>query len=192
MFQKIIKRMYRVSSSATEGADLDKVFSKIFTLVHEEYRPRAVGVALKVLGSPKVKSFLGLAAQGKGRGSVDISDITSSEKAYVESLVDKNTKDKGLNPQEMNTLKDQFVDSFLEFEVIDKMDHIVDGILKDHQNLFNEDPERGLKFISLNKKVTPDKINRVYVSLYGEPVKASSSATENPFLEIAKKAVLER
>lgn len=67
MFQKIMKRMYKVSSSTTEGADLDKVFSKVFTLVHEEYRPRAVAIALKVLGSPKVKSFLGLAAQGKGR-----------------------------------------------------------------------------------------------------------------------------
>lgn len=192
MFQKIMKRMYKVSSSTAGKTDLDRVFSQIFSKVHEEYRPRAVAIALKVLGSPKVKTFLGLAAQGKGNGSVDISDITSSEKAYVESLVDKNTRDKGLDPQELHTLKDQFVDSFLEFEVIDRMDHIVDGILKNHQNLFNEDPDRGVKFLTLDKKATPDKINLVYVSLYGEPVKASSLVTENPFLGIAKKAVLER
>lgn len=192
MFQKIMRRMYRVSSVAEGKADLDRVFSQIFSKVHEEYRPRAVTIALKVLGSPKVKTFLGLAAQGKGNGSVDISDIISSEKAYVESLVDKNTRGKGLNPQELDTLKDQFIDSFLEFEVVDRMDHIVDGILKDHQNLFNEDPDRGMKFITLNNRVTPDKINLVYVSLYGEPVKASSSVNENPFLGIAKKAVAER
>jgi hypothetical protein len=143
-----------------------------------------------------MKDLMGKYILGHRGSSVDLLPMVKDLKEDILRDVDKEVDTWGKDiPEEdakyLGSIKEGFVSSFLEWAILDRINHIAQGIIgQTHRALLVEDESDKKGFIvSVNKEISPEETNFIYTKLHGEPIKGAPLKGD---LDIVKNALIKQ
>jgi hypothetical protein len=163
-----------ISEEMDEDA-YDEVYGRLFKKLYDSYRPRAMAAAVGMLQGQKVKSFMVKAVEGHALPTIRMAEELSKEEEHLRNAakteLDLLTAGANLDEGSKKKFLDRFVPDFLELTVVDRMNHIAAGIVKNNKHLFITRPGETASYVmSLNPALSVPELNHIFVQLYGEPL----------------------